>query len=116
MSRFLLASAIVGMGLACGALALAPALAAAQQPKGSRAGSSQDRDEGRDDPVKRIDKAIESYESRANQELEQTRKDIDRMRKELGELVELPARPGDLARGIAGRGEGPDGPRRRRGR
>jgi hypothetical protein len=89
MSRFLLASAVVGLGLACGALALAPDRASAQQAKGSRTGSSQDRDDGREDPVKRIDKAIESYESRANQDLDQTRKDIDRMRKELGDLVEL---------------------------
>jgi hypothetical protein len=89
MSRFLLASAVVGMGLACGALALAPALAAAQQTRGSRTGSSQDRDDGREDPAKKIDRAIESYESRASQDLDQTRKDIDRMRKELGDLVEL---------------------------
>jgi hypothetical protein len=88
MRRWSLASMIVGTGLACGAFALAPAAAEDKGTKESQASSSRDR-EGEEGPEKRIDKAIEKYESRAEQDLEQTRKDVDGLKKELGELVDL---------------------------
>jgi len=89
MSRWTLASIIVGTGIACGALALAPAVAQDKSDKETQAKSSRDREAGAEDPEKRVDKAIESYEGRVDQDLEQTRKDIDRLHKELSELVEL---------------------------
>jgi hypothetical protein len=89
MSRWTLASIIVGTGIACGALALAPAVAQDKADKETQSKSSQDRDSGQGDPEKRVDKAIESYEGRVDQDLEQARKDIDRLHKELSELGEL---------------------------
>jgi hypothetical protein len=89
MSRWLLASIIVGTGIACGAFALAPVVAEDKADKETQAKASQGREAGEENPEKRVDKAIQSYESRADQELEQARKDIDRLRKELSELAEL---------------------------
>jgi len=86
MSRWLLVSLIVGTGLACGAFAFAPALA---QDRGSGPDSSRIRNDSDENPASKIDKAIEVYDSRAEQELEQTRKDIDRLRKQLSELNDL---------------------------
>jgi hypothetical protein len=80
---------IVGTGLAFVTSAAAPAFASEGREKEPQAGSSQNRDEGAESPSKRIDKAIEDYESRSEQGLDQTRKEISRLRKELGELVEL---------------------------
>jgi len=76
---------VVGTGLVCGVFALA-VYAADKEPQ---AGSTRTRDEGDENPATRIDKAIQNYESRAEQELDQTRKEITRLRKELSELVEL---------------------------
>ena len=39
--------------------------------------------------TQKIDKTIQAYQNRSVQDLEQTRKDLDRMRKELRELVEV---------------------------
>jgi len=86
MSRWLLASMLFGTGFTWVAFALAPAVGA---DKETQASSSRNREEGDDDPAKRIDRSIQSYESRADQELDQTRKEISRLRKELTELVEL---------------------------
>jgi len=89
MSRWLLGSLIVGTGLVCGVSAMTPLRAQDKQDKQEKASPSRARDEGEADPAKRIDKALQTYESRADQELDQTRKEIARLRKELGELSEL---------------------------
>jgi len=89
MNRRLLASMLVGLGLTWGAYALAPAFGDDKADKQTKAGSSEKAGDADQDPAKRIDKAIQSYESRAEQELDQTRKEIVRLRKELTELVEL---------------------------
>jgi chromosome segregation ATPase len=81
MRRWLLASTIVATGLAC--ILSTPTAASASE------GTSQDRNEGTESPAKRIDRAIELYQSRSEQDLEQTRKEIAALRKELGELVGL---------------------------
>jgi hypothetical protein len=86
MRRWLLALMIVGLGTDCRVFAPAPALAAG---KDAPSGASQDRQDGENDPAKRIDKAIQDYENRADQELHQVRKEITLLRKELGELSEL---------------------------
>jgi HD superfamily phosphodiesterase len=91
MSRWSFASMIVGMGLTLGAFAPAHATASDKSDKSDKEAqpkASQGREAG-EEPEKRVDKAIQTYESRADQELEQTRKDIDRLQKELAELVEL---------------------------
>jgi len=89
MNRRLLAALLIGTGLACGAWALAPALAQDKENKKSESGSSRDQDNGADDSAQKIDKTIQAYQNRSVQDLEQTRKDLDRMRKELRELVEV---------------------------
>jgi hypothetical protein len=89
MRRWSLASMIVGMGIACGAFAPAAAVAGDAPDKETQAKASQGREAGEENPEKRVDKAIQSYESRADQDLEQTRKDIDRLQKELTELIDL---------------------------
>ena len=91
MNRRWLAALLIGTGLACGAWALAPALAQDKENKKPESGSSraQDQDNGADDSAQKIDKTIQAYQNRSVQDLEQTRKDLDRMRKELRELVEV---------------------------
>jgi hypothetical protein len=89
MSRWLLASMIVGAGLVGSAFAPASAPAANKDEKSAQEGASRSRDNDAEGPEKRIDKAILDYQNRADQELDQTRKDIDRLKKELTELAEL---------------------------
>ncbi len=52
-------------------------------------GAPQDRRDAEDDPAGRIDKAILEYETRADQDLRQIRKEITQLRTELGQLSEL---------------------------
>jgi hypothetical protein len=84
MNRLGFAPVFVAAGLAWAALEGSPVLAAGQEKPDAPA-------PGRDDegPGKRIDKAIQAYENRADRELEQTRTDIARLQKELTEIVEL---------------------------
>ena len=89
MNRRWFAALLIGTGLACGAWALTPALAQDKENKKPESGSSRDQDNGADDSAQKIDKTIQAYQSRSVQDLEQTRKDLDRMRKELRELVEV---------------------------
>jgi hypothetical protein len=86
MNRWLLPSMIVAAGIAVYFAGGSPALAADKDPQ---ANSTPAKGEGEESPTKRIDRAIQTYESRAESELEHTRKEIDRMRKELGEMMEL---------------------------
>lgn len=102
MNRPLFASWAVALGVACGVSALAPALA--QEGRGgndrgpSAAGRHSDQDRDRDDDrdrdgaTERINKAIQTYESyreKMGPNVDQTRKEIDRLRDELEELVKL---------------------------
>src|SRR5436305_837769 len=80
---------IVATGLACGALTMAAAPAQDKGDSQPDPGSPRGRDAGAEDTAQRIDKAIRAYQDRAARDLEQTRKELDRMRKELGELTEL---------------------------
>jgi len=89
MGRWSLAWIIVGAGIACGALVLAPAIADDKDAKTQESGASKDREAGDDKPEARIDKGIENFDNRASQELEQARKDIDRLQKELNDLFTL---------------------------
>jgi hypothetical protein len=86
MKRSLFASVFVTAGLAWTACVGLPVVAAGQEPQGSAAPA---RDQEQNGPARRIDQAILAYESRADQELDQTRKDIARLQKELGDMVEL---------------------------
>jgi TolA-binding protein len=78
MNRRWLAALLITTGLACGASVLAPALAQDNANPNSAGDSAQ-----------KIDKAIQAYQNRSVQDLEQTRKDLDRLRRELRELIEL---------------------------
>jgi chromosome segregation ATPase len=101
MRRPLLASLAVGLGLACGAYALSPAWAQAPaQPWGGQGGgnaqreqSPRDRDDDSSDPAsQKIEKALQTYESfkeKSGPNLDQTRKEIERLRDELIEIVKL---------------------------
>jgi len=85
----LLASLFFGTGLVCAAYALAPARA---QDKGNKpeSGSAKDHEEGGEESSSRkLEKALHDYQDRSARDLEQTRKDLDRMRKELSELIDL---------------------------
>jgi hypothetical protein len=67
-----------------------PTCVAADDPqKPAPSNSSQGRDDDETNPSKRIDKAIEAYERRADSELEQVRKEILKSRRELSELNDL---------------------------
>jgi hypothetical protein len=89
MTRSLLVLLTAGTALVWN-LWTSPAAPAADQPgKPGEATAAQARDDEETDPTKRIDKAIAAYERRADQELDLTRKEITRLRKELGELGEL---------------------------
>jgi hypothetical protein len=81
MNRSLFACVCVAAGLAWTAIDQSSVLAAGKELQGGTA-----PDEG---PAKRIDDAIQAYENRTNQELEQTRGEIAKHQKELGEMVEL---------------------------
>ena len=70
MNRWLLAAAIVGIGLIWGGFARTSAVAQDKGEKESSPSASKSREDRADDPVKRIDKAIQSYESRADQDPE----------------------------------------------
>jgi hypothetical protein len=89
MTRSLLVLMTVGTGLAWSVWTSPIVRAAGQPEKPAPSTSAQARDDEETDPTKRIDKAIAAYERRADQELELTRKEITRLRKELGELSEL---------------------------
>jgi hypothetical protein len=89
MSRWLLASMIAAVGITWAAVAPAPACADEKEKKASQSDSSRGRDDDEANPEKRIDKAIQTYESRADQELDQTRKEVHRLRKELSEMTDL---------------------------
>jgi hypothetical protein len=84
MNRLGFAFVFVAAGLAWTAIDRSSVLAAGKELQGGTAPGQSD--EG---PAKRIDEAIQAYENRANQELEQTRSEIARLQKELGEMVEL---------------------------
>jgi chromosome segregation ATPase len=99
MNRPLLASLAVGMGVACGCYNLAPAWAQARgsQDRGqsgpSRSNDS-DRDTERrsDGASQKIEQALQSYESyrdKMGPNVDQTRKEVDRLRDELAELIKL---------------------------
>lgn len=101
MKRPLFASWAVALGVACGVSALAPALA--QERGGNDRGQTnsertsnrdrdRDEDRDRDGASERINRALQSYESyreKAGPNVEQTRKEIDRLRDELEELTKL---------------------------
>jgi hypothetical protein len=92
MSRWSIASILVGAGLVFGLSGRTTALADEKGAKEAEARPSQAQAQaqaGDDDPEKRVDKAIEKYESKADEDLEQTRKEIARSQKELSELFEL---------------------------
>ncbi len=89
MSRWLLASLVGGLGLACAAFSPALTLAQDRSNKERESSASRDRDDASENPSAKIDKAIRVYENRTEQELDQARKDVDRLRKELSELIEL---------------------------
>jgi hypothetical protein len=79
---------IVGTSFASGVLDAVPALAAEQEKDATKSGP-RDRSDSESDPAKRIDRAIQEYEGRADQELSQIRKQITQLRAELGELCDL---------------------------
>src|SRR5687767_10545890 len=87
MRRQLVAMAVM-LGLICG---IAPTLTAlAQVREGGQGGRQTDRDgDGSSDPSQRIDKALQAYRQRLGQSQDHTRKEIDRLRKELVELIDL---------------------------
>jgi hypothetical protein len=87
MRRRLLGSLIVGSGLALFASTLATTFAQDDANRNSP-GSERTRESGSDEAAQRVDKAIQDYQNRMSEELEHTRKGIDRMRKELRELTE----------------------------
>jgi hypothetical protein len=89
MNRRWLAALLIGTGLACGASVLAPALAQDKANQKPNSSSARNQDNDADDSAQKIDKTIQAYQSRSVQDLDQTRKDLDRMRKELRELIEL---------------------------
>jgi hypothetical protein len=86
MNRRWLSALLIGTGLACGASVLAPALAQDEANQKSNSSSARNQD---NEAAQKIDKTIQAYQSRSVQDLDQTRKDLDRMRKELRELLEL---------------------------
>ena len=58
-----------------------------------------ERDSRSDEATQRVDKAIKDYQNRMSDELDHTRKGIERMRKELRELMETRI---DMAVALAG--------------
>jgi hypothetical protein len=89
MDHRLIASLIVGTGLAC---ALNSPVAAQAQDKGTeskKSDTSRERGDSGEVSEGKIDKAIEVYESRTEEDLDQTRKDIERLRKQLEELNDM---------------------------
>jgi len=88
MSRWWFASMVVGTGLAWSVLAWAPTRAQ-DKPPPAPAGAPAERSDAVEGAEKRIDKAIQKFESRADQELDQSRKELDQMRQELRDLNEL---------------------------
>ncbi len=87
MRRQLLASLIAGSGVAFVASTLAPTFAQEDKNR-ARPDTQTSRDSSSDETAQRVDKAIQAYQNRTNQELEDTRKGIDRMRKELSEATD----------------------------
>jgi hypothetical protein len=85
MVRSFFTSAFVAAGLLWTLCGGSPVMAGGQQPQ---AGAAPARDDD-DSAARRIDKAILAYESRVDQEIDQTRKEINRLQKELSEMVEL---------------------------
>jgi hypothetical protein len=84
MNRSWIASVFAAAALAWIAFDGTHLLAADKEQQGGAAAGRNDAG-----PAKRIDEAIQAYENRSNQELDQTRTEITRLQKELGELVEL---------------------------
>jgi len=89
MNHWLMRTSLVGIGLICSAFTLIPALAADNQNQDRAANAADNRPEGGDSPAARIDQAIQSFMSRTDQDLDQNRKEIARLRKEWTELSEL---------------------------
>jgi hypothetical protein len=89
MSRWSLAFVMVGTVLVCGVAAQSAAPGSDGGNGGSQPGAAAPGGDPAADPAQRIDKAIQAYESRADQELSQIRAEIDKHRKELFELSEL---------------------------
>jgi len=89
MSRWIHTILMTGAVAALGALTSVTALAADKPEPPAQPSAPQGREAGETDPARRIDKAIAAYESRADQELDQIRKDVTRLRKELSELGDL---------------------------
>jgi hypothetical protein len=85
MSRSVFAVVFIVAGLAWTAFDGSPVRAGGQD---TPAGATPSRDDS-ESPTRRIDQALLAYEGRVDHELEQTRKDIARLQKELTEMVEL---------------------------
>jgi hypothetical protein len=98
MIRWMHALLLTGVGATLGFLATASAQPADKPETPAKPGAAQTHEEGDVDPGRRIDKAIAAYENRADQELDQVRKEITRLRKELSDLSEL---QNDLAMSLA---------------
>jgi len=97
MIRRQMIAVAVMLGVVCG---IAPSISAwaqdqaAGKEKGQRQGergrqSSVGGDDGSSDPSQKVDRALQTYRQRMGQNQEHTRKDIDRLRKELTELTDL---------------------------
>jgi hypothetical protein len=101
MRRTLTASLAVGLGLACGIVFWAPAWGQQGQSSGQGASergqqaasrSDQEREDSADETTRKIDQALRSFEQyrdRSGPNLEQARKEIDRLREELTELIKI---------------------------
>jgi hypothetical protein len=89
MNRWSLAFVMIGTVLAGGVWAQAPSPGSDRSGGESQPGAGSPGENGATDPAQRIDKAIQAYECRADQELSQTRTEIARLRKELNEYSEL---------------------------
>jgi hypothetical protein len=88
MNRRLLVCLVIGSGLVCGAFCLDPTFAQDKDSRSSESGDSRGRYDGTGASAERVDKALQDYQSRLGQDVEQSRKDIDRMRKELRDLID----------------------------